>query len=62
MAEELSDQIQKQWPGFEVKCKKCGSMRVWLDDSRGHSRASGAWGSVSLVCGNCPNSVEIAGA
>lgn len=53
--------IQKQWPGFEVKCLRCGSTKVRLDDSRGWSDASGPWGSLDLCCTECDNAVEIAG-
>ena len=54
--------IEKQWPDFEVTCKKCQSKNVLLNDSRGYSDISGAWGSLDLVCEDCGNETEIAGA
>ena len=48
-----------QWPGFEVKCLKCGSTDVLLDNSLGFSAVSGGWGSVDLVCQGCKARVEI---
>ena len=52
------DLINKTHPEFEVKCKKCGSKKVWIDNDLGYSETSGAWGSVDFVC-ECGNSTEI---
>lgn len=41
------------WPGFTVKCDRCGSLKVELDNSLGWSETSGGWGSVDMVCKEC---------
>lgn len=53
------DEIDAQWPGFTVTCRKCGSTRVELDNSLGFSSTSGGWGSVDLTCLDCGNTTEI---
>lgn len=40
-------------PGFTITCDKCGSERVYVDNSFGCSFPSGAWGSVDLICHDC---------
>lgn len=59
--QELEKTVCEQWPGFEVKCLKCGGKLVILDNSMGYSSISGAWGSVDFECRtpHCGNSVEI---
>jgi len=57
MSNEL---FKKCYPGFTVKCDKCGSEEVYLDDTRGWSQLSGSWGELSLICNGCGNTVEIA--
>jgi hypothetical protein len=49
------------WPGFEVKCLKCGGTNVELSNTLGYSEASGSFGSVDFVCMNkeCHNMVLI---
>ncbi len=44
---------------FEIKCKKCGSTNIDLENSIGHSETSGTWGSIDLVCVDCGYRVEI---
>ena len=51
--------IEKQWPDFEVTCKKCGSKEITLEDDRGYSEISGPWGGVELACQSCGNRTEI---
>ncbi len=46
-------------PGFEIKCKSCGSLNVYVENTVGFSSTSGAWGSVDLICADCNASVEI---
>lgn len=55
----IQEEIDKQWPGFTVTCRKCGSTRIELDDSRGWSPESGGWGGVDLTCLDCRNYVEL---
>jgi ssDNA-binding Zn-finger/Zn-ribbon topoisomerase 1 len=54
-----AEMLKQQYPGFTITCDNCQSTRVRLDDNRGYSPDSGAWGSVDLVCLDCPNSVEL---
>lgn len=53
------EDIDKQWPGFTVTCKACGCTRITVEDSRGWSELSGAWGSVDWKCLGCGFSQEI---
>lgn len=55
----LKDIAETQWPGFEVKCKKCDSYNVSLHDTRGYSDLSGTWGGIELLCEQCDNKIEI---
>jgi hypothetical protein len=52
-------ELDAQWPGFGVSCKKCGSAKVMLDNSLGFSELSGSWGSIDLFCLDCENYIEI---
>ena len=56
---EIQEEIDKQWPGFTVICKKCGSTKVELDDTMGFSAQSGGWGSITFACTNCDNKTTI---
>jgi hypothetical protein len=47
------------WPGFTVKCDKCGSHEVFLENTMGYSPTSGGWGSIDFVCRECDNRAEI---
>lgn len=51
--------IDQQWPGFEVKCKACGSTLVQLENTMGYSDMSGGWGSIDFVCLSCAARAEI---
>ena len=51
--------LDKQWPGFEVRCKKCGSTLVELVNSLGRSELSGAFGSIDFSCVECDSYSEI---
>ncbi len=46
---------------FTVTCNKCGGKNIEMEDSRGYSEISGAWGSLDLICRDCEQSEEIAG-
>jgi hypothetical protein len=55
------DDIDKQWPGFTVTCKACGSTNVRLENDQGYSPESGSWGGVHLHCTACDAKVTISG-
>jgi hypothetical protein len=57
------DDIDKQWPGFTVTCKACGSTLVHLENDQGFSEMSGSWGGLHLRCigENCKARVTISG-
>lgn len=38
---------------FKVICRKCGSERIEMEDSRGYSEESGVWGDVYFLCVDC---------
>jgi hypothetical protein len=46
-------------PGFTIICDRCGSKKVYVENSLGYSSTSGSWGSVDLICSDCDNIVEI---
>lgn len=54
-----AEEFQKQWPGFKVTCEKCGSNKVELSNSLGHSDESGSWGSLDFWCLECNQHVSI---
>ena len=56
---EIDITDQTPFGEFEVKCKKCGSTNVDLDNSMGWSEESGGWGSLDLMCQDCGNRVEL---
>lgn len=61
MADNESDLIDidnnNPAPGeFEIKCLKCGSTEVKIDDSRAMGSSwTGPYGSCDLVCTKCGN-------
>lgn len=55
---DLKD-FQDQYFGFEIKCKKCGSNKVYLENNMGFSDLSGTWGSIDMICSECGNKTEI---
>lgn len=59
VTDEERAEVEKQWPGFSVKCKNCGSERVDLSTSVGCSETSGIWGDVSLRCIDCGTSTTL---
>lgn len=46
-------------PEFTVTCNKCGSTRVYVENTVGCSAESGMWGSVDLVCADCDNTTTV---
>lgn len=44
---------------FKITCKKCGSENVQVCDDRGWSDYTGTWGSIDLMCKDCPNMLDI---
>lgn len=59
MNEEAQKLLDKQWPRFEVKCKKCGSTLIELENTMGTSELSGSWGGLAFRCTQCDNNVVI---
>jgi transcriptional regulator with XRE-family HTH domain len=59
ISELTQDDFQDQYPNFEIKCKICGSTKVYLQNTLGHSSTSGSWGYVSMVCSECRNETII---
>ena len=53
--------INAMYPGFEVKCLKCQSTNVILENDIAFSEASGQWGHVTLICQDCGNATDIVG-
>lgn len=51
--------FQDQYFGFEVKCKKCGSKKVYLENNIGYAESCGTWGSIDMICSDCDNRAEI---
>lgn len=45
--------VHLQWPGFEMRCLKCGSTCVILENDQGWSKTSGHWGGINLECRGC---------
>jgi hypothetical protein len=56
---EDTELYEKQYEGFVITCKKCGSHKIEVSNSVGFSEISGAWGSVDLFCRNCDSYVEL---
>ena len=52
-------QAAELFTDFNVTCKKCGSVNIEFEDSRGYSETSGGWGSLDLVCVDCGNRQEV---
>jgi hypothetical protein len=59
--EEERKAIYQTHPGFQIICEQCGSDRVFVENNRGYSGISGAWGGVDLVCKSCGKQTQIAG-
>jgi len=36
------EEVNKQWPGFSVKCNQCGSLKVVMTNELGFSDISGS--------------------
>ena len=53
------EECEETHPGFEVKCKSCGSTRVIFENTMGWSALSGGWGSADLECLDCGHSTEL---
>jgi hypothetical protein len=51
----MNNLIEAQWPGFSVTCDNCNGTKIVLEDTRGYSFESGAWGDVSIICQTCKN-------
>lgn len=45
--------------GFIIRCIKCGSDQIVIDNTLGYSPESGAWGSIDLKCNKCSHQAEI---
>jgi ribosomal protein S27E len=56
---EIDSMEETPFGDFEVKCNKCGSTNVNLDNSMGFSPESGGWGSLDLECQDCGNRTEL---
>ena len=50
--------IDKMWKqlGFSIKCNKCNSNQITINNSLGYSSESGMWGSIDLICSKCNKS------
>lgn len=59
MPENESIDQEQFWPGFTVKCNKCGGENVILENTLGHSLESGWWGELAMTCTDCDIGVEI---
>lgn len=53
------EDCQKMYPGFTIRCQRCGGVRVGVRDTLAFSETSGSWGEVTLECADCKNSVDI---
>jgi uncharacterized Zn finger protein len=53
MSREQNARADEVFEGFRVICKQCGSEDVELEDNRGYSDWTGAWGSVKMRCNGC---------
>lgn len=60
-AAEKAEGLEKQYPGFQITCLKCGSTEIELDNWMGWSEVSGNFGSLELQCTKCGYNVAIAG-
>lgn len=58
MEQEYFDETH---PGFTIKCNKCGSTKVYLENDMGWSDLSGSWGGIHLICNECESKTTIAG-
>ncbi len=58
---KTEEELKETHPNFTITCDKCGSKRVYVENSIGFSEISGAWGSVDLVCAEpgCDNQTEL---
>jgi hypothetical protein len=44
---------QEAFGNFEVRCQKCGSLRVEWVNTIGYSKLSGGWGEAGFKCRDC---------
>lgn len=50
---------QEAFENFEVRCRKCGSLRVEWFNNIGFSEVSGPWGGAGFRCLECGTETEM---